>query len=97
MMSTMASSVDSDGDSGIVRRIKEQYKSSVSLKIAAFGVVLMVVANVINYFFGLSPAVEAQTGLFDLWGLWAAILSIWGGTMFILGLLIFSAVWLKRQ
>lgn len=93
----MADSVDSDVPDGIVRRIMEQYRSSVSLKISAFGAGLVVFAFVINYFFGMSPATEASTGLFDLWGLWAAIFTIWGGAMLVIGLVAYSAIWLKRQ
>lgn len=93
----MGNPADSSADAGIARRIKEQYESSISLKIATFGIGLLVLANTINFFFGMPPATEARTGLFDLWGLWAAIFTIWGGAMVILGLLTFSAVWLKRQ
>jgi len=96
-MSAIGNSADSNVDTGIARRIKEQYESSVSLKIATFGVFLLVLANTLNFLFGMPPATEARTGLFDLWGLWAAIFTIWGGTMVILGLVTFSAVWLKRQ
>ncbi|WP_435366112.1 hypothetical protein [Haloarchaeobius sp. DYHT-AS-18] len=75
----------------------EQYRTSVSLKVSAFGAGLLVFAFVINFAFGMSPATEAGTGLFDLWGLWAAIFSIWGSAMLVVGLLTYSIVWLKRQ
>lgn len=97
MMSTMADSMDPDADRGIGSRIKDQYNSSVSLKIAAFGAVVVVFAFVINLIFGMTPAVEAEKGVFDLWGLWAAIFWIWGSTMVIIGLGAFAFVWWKRQ
>ncbi|WP_435321014.1 hypothetical protein [Haloarchaeobius sp. TZWSO28] len=67
------------------------------MKISAFGAGLVAFAFVINFAFGMSPAIEASTGRFDLWGLWAAIFSIWGGAMVVVGLLTYSIVWLKRQ
>ena len=97
MMSTMADSMDSDVDDGIGHRIKQQYESSVSLKIAAFGALVVAFAVVINFLFGMTPATEAETGLFDLWGLWASIFTIWGTAMIIVGLFAFSLVWWKRQ
>ncbi|WP_435361742.1 hypothetical protein [Haloarchaeobius sp. DFWS5] len=84
-------------DSEIVRRIMEQYRTSVSLKVAAFGAGLIAFAFGINFVFGMTPAIESSTGFFDLWGLWAAIFSIWGGAMLVVGLLTYSIVWLKRQ
>lgn len=96
-MSSIGTPADSNVDTGIARRIKEQYKSSISLKIATFGVGLYAFALLINFLYGMPPATEARTGLFDLWGLWAAIFTIWGGAMITLGLVTFSVVWLKRQ
>jgi len=77
--------------------VAELFSRSISLKVAAAGVVLYALAFAIDVLLAIPYRVEAQSSQFDLWGLWAAIMGIWGATLFLIGTVTFAVIWWKRQ
>lgn len=73
----------------------ERFTGSLTLKIASFGLLLLVVAALMDAF--MTPAVGSGTSGYDLWGLWAGIFGVWGGAMLIVGVLSFVLITWKRQ
>ncbi|MFB6150880.1 MAG: hypothetical protein ABEJ40_03650 [Haloarculaceae archaeon] len=96
-MSSTSPSVEATSRNERIESLIDTVSRSLSLKVAGAGVTLLVIAILINTFLAVPPAVAAETTNFDLWGLWAGILAVWGGALSILGTVTFALVWWKRQ
>lgn len=73
----------------------ERFTGSLTLKIAGVGLLLLVVAALMDVL--MSPAPGSETSGYDLWGLWAGIFGVWGGAMLIVGVVSFVIITWKRQ
>lgn len=79
------------------RRYVDMVADSLTLKIASFGLLLLVLAVLMDTFLGMSEAAESETASYDLWGLWAGIFGVWGGALLAVGTLSFVVITWKRR
>jgi len=100
-----------ESDSGatprsMVSRVASEVRSSTMLLLAAFGLAEIVVAFIIEQLLqndiigrdaGLSGMMADFFGDGDLWGLWAAVFTVWGAGLVLVGVVGYTLVWWRRR
>lgn len=89
-MEQTQSAVESEG---VVQRVVNAFKESILLKLAAFGVLEIALAYLIELAIQFEPIAIDR----EYYGVWVAILTLWGLGLIIIGTALWLVVWLRRR
>lgn len=89
-MEQTQSAVESEG---VVQRVVNEFKESILLKLAVFGVLEIALAYLIELAIQFEPIAIDR----DYYGVWVAILTLWGMGLIVIGTVLWLFVWYKRR
>lgn len=78
---------------GVVQRAVSEFKESILLKLAVFGVLEIVLAYLIELAIQFEPIAIDRS----YYGVWVAILTLWGLGLVVVGSALWLFVWWRRR